>query len=144
MKNLHVIWASLLVIFLAAGCATTSVTSRESAVPLPPGTLNTQEVTTLFSDRTAESILDSNNRVSLTYYDPNGKVRQLQDGLKRDGAWRVRDDGRICLKFGAERERCRIIVKEGSAYVKYIVKSDGQHERILSYSSFIAGNAVDR
>ena len=143
MKHLKFFYVSLLVLFLTAGCAALSNTSRKTSPPLPPGTLNAQEVTALFSDRTAESILYSNNRVSLTYYNPNGNVRQLQKGLKRDGVWRVRGDGRICLQFGPEREQCRIIVKEGEKYVKYIVKKDGRHERVLAYTSFIQGNAVD-
>lgn len=142
MKTMKVMAVSLLFIILAGGCASTTTGGR-SSIPLPPGTLTAGEVTALFSDRTAESVLESNNRVSLTYYNPNGQLRQLQDGLKRSGAWRVQDNGRICLRFGTEGEKCRIIVKEGEVYSKYVVKKSGQHERVLSYTSFKEGNRVD-
>lgn len=142
MKAVKLAVASLLFIVLAGGCA--SLTTDRASVPLPPGTLNRAEVTALFSDHTVESVLDSNRRVSFTYYNPNGGVRQLQNGQKRSGLWRVRDNGRICLQLGAETEQCRIIVKEVTGYSKYIVKKNGQHQRILTYTSFVQGNMVDR
>ena len=141
MKTMKAIAVSLLFMLLVGGCAMTTTDGR-SSVPLPPGTLTAGEVTALFSGRTVESVLDSNNRVSLTYYNPNGQTSQLQSGQKRSGAWRVDDGGRICLKFGEEREKCRIIVKEGAVYAKYVVKKSGQHERVLTYTSFTEGNRV--
>lgn len=144
MKTMKAIAVSLLFILLVGGCASTT-TGRKASVPLPPGTLTAGEVTALFSGRTVESVLDSSSkRVSLTYYNPNGQARQLQNGQKRGGAWRVNNDGRMCLKFGEERERCRIIVKEGETYGKYVVKKSGQHQRVLTYTSFLQGNRVDQ
>lgn len=144
MKAVKLAVASLLFIFLAGGCASLPTPTDSTPVPLPPGALNAAEVTALFSGHTAESVLDSNSRVSLTYYNPNGGLRQLQNGQKRSGVWRVRDNGRICLQLGTEKEKCRIIVKEGTGYAKYIVRKSGQHERVLTYTSFVQGNMVDR
>lgn len=142
MKTMIRFLAAGFMVVLASGCAPMAKKSKP-IVHLPKGALNATEVTALFTGYTAESVLLSNGRISLTYYDPNGGLRQLQDGKKRSGTWQVRKDGRICLDFSGERERCRIIVKEGPVYYKYAVKKDGKHQRILTYKSFRKGNQVD-
>jgi len=142
MKILNLLFVALTFSTLVAGCGQLRNGSVSTIVP-PPGTLDATSVTALFSGYTVESRLDSSGRVSLTYYNPNGQLRQLQEGAKRDGVWRVRDDGRICLKFGTEKEKCRIIVKEGNSYAKYVVKKNNMHERVLTYTSFHPGNQVD-
>jgi len=129
--------ASVLFIILIGGCAS-------MAVPLPPGTLNAAEVTALFSGKTVESRLDETGRISLTYYNPDGRLHQLQEGRIRNGSWRVKDNGRICLQMEQKSERCRIIVNEGTVYRKYVVKADGSHQPIITYTSFRKGNLVDR
>lgn len=122
----------LLVSFFVAACVTPPIV-------LPPGTLNAEEVLTLFSDKTVTSVTISKKRESISYYDSNGEIRQLRDGKKRNGTWRVTKNGRMCLKFGA-KEKCRILVKENGKYRKYVVKNDGQHRLVVDYSSFKAGN----
>ena len=142
MKRVQTLLAVLLLSILVAGCAAFTANNSNVSVPLPPGTLSADEVTLLFSGQTVESVLDSNGRVSLTYYNPNGELNQSQEGNMRHGNWRVRNDGRICLAFEEGSEKCRIIVKEGDVYRKYIVKKNGTHERILYYKSFRAGDLV--
>jgi len=139
-KNLM---ACFILVILVAGCATTNFLGKKN-IPLPPGTLNTEEVRTLFSGKTVKSVLDENGRVSLTYYNPNGELSQLRKGKKRVGLWRIRKDGRICLQFEGKDERCRIIVKEQYAYRKYIVKIDGNHRPIITYTIFRDGNLIDQ
>lgn len=143
MKIVNLLLSCTLLIVLVGGCASMNSKSRK-AVVLPPGSLDAAEVTALFSGKTVRSVLDENGRVSLTYYNPNGELRQLRRGIKRSGSWQVRKDGRICLQFEGKKRRCRIIVKEGPAYSKYIVKRDGNHQRILTYTSFRSGNLVGR
>jgi len=143
MKPLKLLVSLGILGILLGGCAGKKAQVEDKDVVLPQGTLNAAEVTKLFSGKSVESTLDNNGRVSLTYYNSDGSLRQLQDGTRRSGVWRVREDGRICLDFVGERERCRIIVKEGNTYVKYIVKMDGQHDRIITYRSFRDGNLVD-
>jgi len=128
---------SVLFIILIGGCASMNVA-------LPPGTLNAAEVTALFSGKTVESRLDETGRISLTYYNPDGSLHQLQKGRIRNGGWRVKDNGRICLQLEEKSESCRIIVNEGTVYRKYIVKADGDHQPIITYTSFRNGNQVDR
>jgi hypothetical protein len=143
MNNTKILLASILLIVLVGGCASTKGTKRVK-VPLPPSTLYAAEVTTLFSGKTVESTLDENGRVRLTYYNPNGELRQLGKGKKRSGTWWVKKNGRICLQMEGGKKTCRIIVKEGSSYRKYIVKKNGNHQRIITYTSFRNGNLVDR
>ena len=106
---------------------------------LPVGTLTRDEVIRLFSGKTVESITASKGRVSHTYYAPDGKLEQLQEGSRRFGTWRVTDNARICLKMEGLEEKCRIIVQEGKEVKKYIVKKSGQHQHSVSYRNFRNG-----
>ncbi|MGB3213105.1 MAG: hypothetical protein WBB19_20550 [Desulforhopalus sp.] len=142
MNSIRFLLASILLIAVIGGCASVKET-RKKAVILPPGTLNATEVTALFSGKTVRSVLDKNGRISLTYYNPGGEIVQTREGRKRSGIWWVRKDGRICLQFEGAKSRCRIITKEGPVYRKYIVKRDGNHRRIITYTSFTDGNLIE-
>ena len=109
---------------------------------LPLGTLKKKEVIKLFSGQTVESVTARKSRVSHTYYDPDGTVEQVRNGTKRYGKWRVRSDARICLQIEDRREKCRIIVKEGDEYKKYIVKKSGHHQHSVSYRKFSPGKQL--
>jgi hypothetical protein len=143
MKFLKALMTTLLFVALIGGCAGKGMRGGKAA-HLPPGTLNAAEVTELFAGKTVESVLDKSGRISLSYYNPNGELRQLQNGEKRTGTWEVRNDGRMCLAFPGGERQCRIIVKEGEVYRKYIVKLNGEHIPVLTYKSFREGNLVDK
>jgi len=106
---------------------------------LPVGTLKKQDLIELFSGQTVESVTAGQGRVSHTYYAPDGTVEQLRNGIKRTGTWRVTNSARICLQMEALEEKCRIIVKEGGEYKKYIVKTNNQHQHSVSYRKFVPG-----
>ena len=106
---------------------------------LPEGTLKRGATRKLFSGNTVESVTATQGRVSHTYYDPNGSVEQLRNGVKRYGQWRVTKSARICLDMEGTGEKCRIIVKEGSEVKKYIVRKDGNHQHSVSYRNFTPG-----
>lgn len=106
---------------------------------LPVTTLKRDEVIDLFSDKTVESVTATQGRVSLSYYSPDGKVEQLRNGVKRTGTWRVTGSARMCLQMENLQEKCRIIVKEGDEYKKYIVKKNGNHQHSVSYRKFMEG-----
>jgi len=137
MNRFRILMNGLLLGTLLGGCALIM------PAPLPEGKMNSEAVKTLFTGKSVESELVRTGRVSLTYYGADGQLRQLQNGEKRGGTWMVRGDGRICLQFEGEKHLCRIIVKEGDGYAKYVVKRDGNHERIITYRSFKDGNLVD-
>jgi hypothetical protein len=111
-------------------------------VLLPEAVLTSAEVFELFNNRTVYSVTAVQGRESVGYYNPNGEIRQLQDGVKRTGRWRVTDNGRICLQMESLPEKCRIIVKDQGTYKKYIVKKNGDHQHSVSYPAFRDGNLL--
>ncbi len=115
-------------------------TQQIEPVALPAGTLTAGQVLTLFSGKTVSSVTAVRKRVSLSYYDPGGEVRQSRKGTKRFGRWRVTEHGRICLQMEQLREKCRIIVMENGEYKKYIVKKNGNHQHTVTYPHFWDGN----
>ena len=108
---------------------------------LPKGTLKRKEVIKLFSGQTVESVTASKGRVSHTYYDPNGLLVQLRNGVMRHGKWRVKKNGRMCLQMESLEEKCRVIVKEDGEIKKYIVKKNGRHQHSVSYRNFSPGRS---
>lgn len=133
----------LLVFWLLLGLGSAASGQDEPEdVPLPPGTLTAAEVLELFSDRTVESITAVRGRVSTSYYSPDGEIRQLRQRTERFGRWRVKENGRICLQMEDLPEKCRVIVKDGEGYKKYIVKKNGQHQHTITYRKFRRGNPL--
>ncbi len=111
-----------------------------SAQPvLPAGTLSRRELRDLFHNRTATSVSGSRERLSRTYYAPDGSVEQLRDGRKRTGKWRITRNARICLQMDNNREKCRIVVRESGELRKYVVKKNGRHQPVVTYRAFAAG-----
>lgn len=106
---------------------------------LPLGTLRDKEIIQLFAGNTVESVTASQGRVSLSYYALDGTVEQIRDGARRNGTWRVSKNDRMCLQMENLQERCRIIVREGDEYKKYIVKKNGNHQHSVSYRKFVPG-----
>jgi hypothetical protein len=111
--------------------------SNSASPPLEK--LNKKEIIKLFSEKTVESETVRKGRVSMTYYYPDGTLKLLRNSHEYSGVWRVTDDGRMCLKLEASKEKCRIIVRQGSSYSKYIVKNNGQHQRSIDYRRFMPG-----
>jgi len=111
-------------------------------IALPEGTLDSEEVFYMFNNHTVYSVTAVKGRESVSYYDPKGEVRQLRNGIKRTGHWRVTDSGRICLQMEDLPEKCRIIVKEKGVYKKYIVRKNGKHQHSITYQAFRYGNPL--
>ena len=141
-----VVLRKLLLAFVILSISAASVFAEETLiderVPLPQGTLNSQEIFALFNDRTVYSVTAVQGRESISYYDPNGEIRQLRNDTKRVGRWRVTGHDRICLQMEDLPEKCRIIVEENGTYKKYIVRKDGKHQHSVSYPHFLDGNAM--
>ena len=101
--------------------------------------LTKEEIVMLFTNKTVESETVRKGRVSLTYYRSNGTLELFRNGKKHSGAWRVTENNRMCLKIENSKEKCRIIVKQGASFSKYIVKKNGQHQRSINYRRFLPG-----
>lgn len=115
--------------------------AAEPEIALPPGTLTAKELRRLFRDRTVLSRTVVQERESFSYYHPDGEVRQLRDGRKRYGRWRVLKNGRICLQMEQLPEKCRIVVlRPDGSYRKFIVKRNGDHQPSVDYVRFWPGN----
>jgi hypothetical protein len=112
---------------------------RAIAASPPLEKLNKEEIIKLFSDKTVESQTVRKGRVSVAYYHPDGTLELLRKGVKHYGVWRVTDEDRMCLGLEGSIEKCRIIVKQGSSYGKYIVKKSGKHQQSISYRWFKQG-----
>lgn len=105
---------------------------------LPEKTLTSRQLKKLFSNHTVESITMKNQRASRTYYAPNGVLEQTRNGVFRTGTWQVKNS-RICIQMEGLKKKCRIVVKEGDSYNKYIVKKNGRHQQSVSYTQFTLG-----
>ena len=130
---------------LLIGLLVLSATAAFAAIPLndlPRGTLTKQELLNLFSDRTVVSVTAVRGRRSVSYYAPNGEIRQRRLGITRRGHWQVTKNARICLQMEDLPEKCRIVVREGDLYKKYIVKKNGHHQHTITYLSFRKGNPL--
>ncbi len=117
-------------------------TLKKNTVSLPAQTLSADQIVALFSDKTVHSVTVVQGRKSVSYYAPNGEIRQLRKGIKRFGHWRVIDNGRICLQMEDRPEKCRIIVAENKGYTKYIVKKNGAHQASVFFTDFKDGNPL--
>lgn len=105
----------------------------------PREKLKKEEIIKIFADRTVLSKTVRKGRVSLTYYNPDGTLEVTRNGQNYPGTWRVTERDRMCLKLRNSKEKCRIIVKQGDTYSKYIVKKNGQHQQSIRYQRFLPG-----
>lgn len=140
MRITRFLMSGLLMTTMLVGCASLTATP----VQLPAGTLDADAVRALFADKTVEAVDDTSHIVSQTYYYPNSLLRQTVKGKIYNGTWTVRKDGRLCEQVNCREKKCRIIVKEGDVYKKYVVKRDNNHRSETTYKSFKKGNLIDK
>lgn len=143
MQRLRTLALRLILSILAAACLLQAeAAGAQGTLTLPAGTLNAAEITELFSDKTVYSVTVVQGRRSVSYYAPDGEIRQMRTGVKRTGRWRITKDDRLCLQMEDLPEKCRIIVAENGGYKKYIVKKNGKHQPTVSYLRFQEGNSL--
>lgn len=148
MKDSMVQWLiSAVLLLIAIGLGTPGLihaaeTAGKDQVALPAGTLRSEEITALFSNRTVYTITAVKGRTSVSYYAQDGGVRQMRNGIKRSGHWRVTENDRMCLQMENLPEKCRIIVAEKDGYKKYIVRKNGFHQLTIIYQNFVEGNIL--
>lgn len=142
MPSLNRLRLSALALLLLSACAAaTSPTVDHRGRSLPPGTLGPTAVRVLFYDQTVES-RNAGGDLSLTYYAPNGTLKQKRGGEVRTGSWTVRKDGRMCLAMSGEKRQCRFVLKEQNQYKKFTLSKSGQVNPVVSYLSFQPGNRL--
>lgn len=139
LKNLCLTCLALLLLSACAMPSSPAVDHRGRL--LPPETLGATDVRVLFFDQTVES-RNAGGDVSLTYYAPNGTLKQKRDGEIRHGSWSVRKDGRICLAMSGEKRKCRFVLKDQNQYKKFTVSKSGKIKPVVTYHSFQPGNRL--
>lgn len=139
--------------FCAAACFCSVVTVFPCPL-LAFGKLSAEEVHALFSGQTVEGEFREGNRKHIdpigvnTFYDPffmyfspDGTVRGVRGGVKKNGKWRVDENGNHCVQWEGKKEGCASITKEGRVYKKYMIKSGGSRIKwIKTFTTFRPGN----
>lgn len=108
-------------------------------VALAETTLDSKEVTALFSDKTVSSHHEIKGYDATYYYSPDGSIRGVRDGEPMSGEWTVIGIGQLCIKEGMKNP-CRRIIESNGIYKKVKVKNNGDEETLVIYKSFTDGN----
>lgn len=132
--------AIITLLLLGTGAGAVEPSLDLAMATLPPGTLSSEQLLARFSGQTVESVTAAQGRESLSYYHPGGELRQQRLGKTRRGHWRVTKEHQICLQMEDLPEKCRIVVREGEEYRKYIVRKNGRHQHTVTYRTFHPGN----
>jgi len=130
---------------LVAACAPATHHKTKKATPsypLPVGTLNADQLKDLFVGQTVDSVTIARGRSTISYYNPNGEIRQRRAGQLRTGHWRITKKGRICLQMEDNAEKCRAVARQNGQYLKFIVKKNGRHQPVVRYIAFRDGNIL--
>ncbi|MEW5769016.1 MAG: hypothetical protein AB1831_01505 [Pseudomonadota bacterium] len=82
--------------------------------------LSVAQLKTLIPGNSVSGFADALGKNYTAYYSPDGRLIQVLEGkLKRQGSWKITDDGHFCTQFPTEKEKCT-----------FIVAADGVHQRI--------------
>lgn len=101
--------------------------------------LTATEIKTLIAGNSAAGFADALGKNYTAYYSPEGKLTQvLENGKRRQGTWKIADDGHFCTQFPTESERCTKIFPSGNGEYQR-VKDDGMVTN--TFKKFSKGNA---
>lgn len=101
--------------------------------------LDAAQVKALIGGNSASGFADALGKNYTAYYAPDGKLTQvLENKKRRQGTWKITDDGKFCTQFPTEPERCtRVVPSENGEYQR--VKDDGMVTN--TFKKFYKGNA---
>lgn len=109
-----------------------------SGSALAGGPLTADQAKALIAGNSAAGFADALGKNYTAYYAPDGKLVQvLENGKRRQGTWKINDDGNFCTQFPSEPARCTRVVQSGSEYQR--VKDDGMVTN--TWKKFYKGNA---
>lgn len=100
--------------------------------------LTADQAKALIAGNSAAGFADALGKNYTAYYSPEGKLTQvLETGKKRQGTWKVTDDGHFCTQFPTESERCtKIFPADHGEYQR--IKDDGMVTN--TFKKFQKGN----
>jgi len=113
------------------------LTMSGSAIAAAP--LSADQAKALIAGNSAAGFADALGKNYTAYYSPEGKLTQVLDNKKRrQGTWKIVDNGNFCTQFPSEPERCtKVIPSENGEYQR--VKDDGMVTN--TWKKFTKGNA---
>lgn len=101
--------------------------------------LNAAQVKELIAGNSAAGFADALGKNYTAYYAPDGKLTQvLENKKRRQGTWKITDEGNFCTQFPSEPARCtKVVPSENGEYVR--MKDDGMVTN--TFKKFYKGNA---
>ncbi len=110
-----------------------------SGSALAAAPLTADQIKTLMTGNSASGFADALGKNYTVYYAPDGKLIQVLEGnKKRQGTWKIKDDGNLCTQFPTEPERCtKVVPGDNGEYVR--MKDDGMVTN--TFKKFYKGNA---
>lgn len=101
--------------------------------------LNAEQTRALIAGNSAAGFAESLGKNYTAFYAPDGKLIQVLEGNKRrQGTWKITDNGNFCTQFPTEPERCtRVVPGDNGEYQR--VKDDGMVTN--TWKKFYKGNA---
>lgn len=103
--------------------------------------LTADQIKTLIAGNSASGFADALGKNYTAYYSPEGKLTQvLENKKRRQGTWKITDDGHFCTQFPSETERCtKVMPSSNGEYQR--VKDDGMITN--TFKKFHKGNAFN-
>lgn len=101
------------------------------------GNLSAQEVKTLMIGNTITGFNEVKSVDYTVFFRPTGEIALVTAKGKRQGNWKIADDGHFCTSFPAEPELCTFIVAHTEGMYRRI-KDDGMVTHTLK--TFTPGN----
>lgn len=127
--------------WLSAGAAAIALSGCMSMPFMGGRYVAADEVQTMFAGKTVYARNAKTKTKSVSYYTPDGKVRQLRNGRKRTGVWFVDGKGRMCLQMDdAIKPSCRVVVMGDDGVVKKYRRSNKRWKLAVVYERFVDGN----
>lgn len=102
-------------------------------------TLTVEQLKVLIPGNSVSGFADALGKNYTAYYAPEGRLVQVLEGkMKRQGSWKITDEGKFCTQFPTEKEKCTSINSVGDG-VYQRMKDDGMATNTMK--KFYKGNA---
>jgi len=127
--------------WLSAGVAVIAMSGCMSMPFMDGRYVMADEIHSLFAGKTVYARNVKTKTKSVSYYSPDGKVRQIRHGRKRTGIWFINDKGRMCLQMeSAAKATCRVVVMGDDGVVRKYRRSQKRWKLSVVYERFENGN----
>lgn len=110
-----------------------------SGTAIAAAPLTADQAKALIGGNSAAGFADALGKNYTAYYAPDGKLTQvLENKKRRQGTWKISEEGNFCTQFPSEPARCtKVVPSENGEYQR--VKDDGMVTN--TFKKFYKGNA---